>query len=86
MIVEVVDGGLLLRKPRARYAVKKALSEGRLKKPLDCQICFNQHNISGNLYAHHHWGYEKENELRVVWLCTSCHILCHKQNHGTKYR
>jgi hypothetical protein len=70
-----------IAKEKARYAVKKACKEGILIRPIECQICFNQYNSYNIIHAHHHWGYRKENRLRLIWLCPSCHALCHKQNH-----
>ena len=44
----------------------KALKEGRLKKPNNCQECGCESKIEG-----HHQDYFKP--LSVLWLCRKCH-------------
>lgn len=55
-------------KALAHKAVKQALKEGTLEKPLKCQRCFEDEDVQG-----HHVSYEKRNWLKVRWLCRSCH-------------
>jgi hypothetical protein len=52
----------------AHAAVKKALKEGRLTKPHNCNFC----GTEGRLEAHH-WSYEPEHWLDVIWYCIKCH-------------
>lgn len=68
-------------KDRARATVGKLVKRGQIVKADTCQICNNKYNKSGKLYGHHHWGYTGRYKTKVVWLCGSCHWLCHKQNH-----
>lgn len=53
-------------KIQARKAVKTAIKNGILKR-LPC-FCGET-----KVEAHHHKGYEKENQLNVVWLCHKHH-------------
>ena len=53
-------------------AVKKALKEGRLTKPHQCNFCKSK----GKLDAHH-WSYEPEHWLDVIWYCVKCHRHIH---------
>ena len=53
--------------------VAKALKEGMLKKPNQCEICSKETYLVG-----HHKDYRKP--LVVSWICDSCHIKIHRKN------
>lgn len=56
-------------KRKAHYAVGNALRDGKLFKPDICEHCgTSERKIQG-----HHWSYEPEHWLDVIWLCTACH-------------
>jgi|JI7StandDraft_1071085.scaffolds.fasta_scaffold265956_2 hypothetical protein len=55
----------------ARVAVFRAVKSGKLVRPETCSSC----GKSCKPQAHHHKGYDKENRLDVVWLCSGCHSL-----------
>jgi len=62
-------------KRKAQYAVSNALRDGKLFKPDICEHCgTSEKKIQG-----HHWSYESEHWLDVIWLCTSCHGKEHKR-------
>lgn len=62
-------------KRKAQYAVSNALRDGKLFKPDICEQCgTSEKKIQG-----HHWSYEPEHWLDVIWLCTSCHGKEHKR-------
>lgn len=50
----------------AHTAVNNAVRDGRLKKPLHCQVC----GRVARLHGHHH-DYDKP--LDVIWSCRPCH-------------
>jgi len=56
-------------KIKARYTVSNALRDGRITRPDTCREC----GVVGNVEAHHHEGYDRENWLNVEWLCVPCH-------------
>lgn len=47
---------------------RRALKEGSLIRPSECQQCHDQCKPD----AHHHNGYDKP--LDVLWLCRQCHV------------
>lgn len=55
-------------KRKAQYAANNAVRDGRLLRKLHCEHCG-----SGGKLQKHHWSYEKEHWLDVIWLCTKCH-------------
>ena len=57
-------------KKSAHEAVRRAIKKGVLTRPTSCTQCGNS---KMRIEAHHHRGYAKENQLDVVFLCTSCH-------------
>ena len=62
-------------KRKAQIAVGNALRDGKLDKPTCCEHCgTSEKKIQG-----HHWSYEPEHWLDVIWLCTSCHGKEHKR-------
>jgi len=54
-----------LHKKQARALLHKAVVNGKVIKPSNCEQCGGT-----NPQAHHH-DYEKP--LDVIWLCVSCH-------------
>jgi hypothetical protein len=55
----------------AYNAVARARLDGSLVKQ-SCEVCGNV-----DTHAHHRWGYETENALRVAWLCHVHHSAEH---------
>lgn len=49
-------------------AVATALSSGKISRPSTCSSCGKICKPQA-----HHWSYEEEHWLDVVWLCTRCH-------------
>lgn len=58
---------------RARDAVYRALKDGTLIKPLQCQECGEVKSLQG-----HHESYEESKFLQVEWVCRKCH----RKKHG----
>ncbi len=60
-------------KRSAHYAVKKAVSFGKLPhvSTLFCKDCNNTAEV------YHHWSYEKQYQLDVIPLCCACHRKIH---------
>jgi hypothetical protein len=58
---------------KAKVAVERAVSAGRLVKPDACPVCGRKRRVE----AHHHRGYARENWLEIVWRCRPCHALEH---------
>jgi hypothetical protein len=63
------------KKSAARREVAAALKEGKLRRPLQCDLCTLE---IAKLEAHH-VDYGKP--LAVYWLCSTCHGVVHKKNH-----
>lgn len=59
---------------RARSFVSHAIRDGKLKRRIVCEHC----GFTGKINAHH-WSYEKENWLDVIWLCYKCHRNVHSK-------
>ena len=55
-------------KRKAQNAANNAVRDGKLLKKTSCEHCGSE----GKLQKHH-WSYEEEHWLDVVWLCTKCH-------------
>ena len=56
----------------ARVKVNEAIRTGKLVKPNECSVCYQQEmRIVG-----HHPDYSKP--LEVIWLCDVCHKAIHK--------
>lgn len=62
-------------KRKAQIAVSNAKRDGRLVKPGSCEHC----GTSEKKIQAHHWSYEPEHWLDVIWLCTSCHGKEHRR-------
>ena len=60
----------------ARDAVYRALKEGRLLKPIQCQDCGEEKPLQG-----HHESYDKNKYLEVIWVCRTCHRIRHEGKH-----
>ena len=60
------------RQHRAHAAVLLAIESGRLIRPAGCQRCGDGHRVEA-----HHDDYDKR--LAVMWLCTACHRVRHKE-------
>lgn len=56
-------------KREAQKAVRSAIRSGKLTTSSFCQCC----GCDSCQIQAHHWSYEPENHLDVIWLCTSCH-------------
>ena len=60
-------------KHKAVQEVQKAIQDGRLERPTVCSLCGAEScKIEG-----HHWSYEEQNWLSVVWCCIPCHSGIH---------
>ncbi len=55
-------------KNNAQKALRKAVQEGKIIKPIRCECC----GMKGKLEAHHP-SYLQEHWLKIVWLCVECH-------------
>jgi hypothetical protein len=55
-------------KYKAHSTVNNALGDGKLIKPTKCEHCHKEKKLQA-----HHWSYEEEHWLDVIWLCTRCH-------------
>jgi hypothetical protein len=54
----------------ARHALKKAVDNGVIRKPLHCEKCLE----SGEVEGHHP---DHQRPLFVWWVCKSCHAKIH---------
>jgi hypothetical protein len=59
-------------KYRARERVRRALKNGTMIKPINCETCSSQMNLQ----AHHE---DYKDPLMVMWLCRSCHYKLHSK-------
>ena len=63
-------------KNKARHAVKAALINGILKRPIGCELCNTKDKPLKDgrtgLRADHYLGYEKQNHLKVKFICVKC--------------
>ena len=58
----------------ASHIVNKAIRDGKLFKPDNCEVCNIEHH---RLHGHHEdYAYP----MVVRWLCSKCHTLWHKDN------
>lgn len=62
-------------KRKANVAVGNAVRDGRLVKHNKCEHC----RTTEKSIEAHHWSYEPEHWLDVIWLCTTCHGEEHKR-------
>lgn len=56
---------------QAKEFVKQAILKGILKRG-NCKFCGSSPTV-----GHHYKGYDKNNWLKVWWLCKKCHALEH---------
>lgn len=61
------------KKVFANNLISRYLREGRIFRPLNCEIC----SIECKPHAHH-CDYSKP--LDVMWLCQPCHVEWHREN------
>tara|TARA_R110002153_G_scaffold218217_1_gene370665 strand:- start:331 stop:1233 length:903 start_codon:yes stop_codon:yes gene_type:complete len=61
------------RERAARSAVYNATKSGKLVRPEVCSEC----GVTPDKIYGHHWSYEVENQLDVVWCCNGCHRKIH---------
>ena len=64
-------------KYKARYMVKNAIRDRKLKKRNSCELCHNSPTHG------HHEDYSKP--LDVIWLCPGCHQKLHNSYRNKKY-
>ncbi len=69
-------------KCRARSAITRAKRNGGITPSTICEKCNGNENIEA-----HHWSYDEEHWLNVLWLCRNCHTALHEaQNHKLRRR
>lgn len=61
-------------KRSAQVYLGNAVRDGRIFKPSVCSHCNEEKRIQG-----HHWSYEREHWLDVIWLCAPCHGKEHRR-------
>jgi len=59
-------------KRKTHHAVNNAVRDGKLIKPKDCQVCGK---IENRIHGHHE---NYDNPLDVIWVCSKCHTVLHK--------
>lgn len=59
----------------AQHAANNALRDGILERKTSCEHC----GTDERKLQKHHWSYEPEHWLDVIWLCTRCHGKEHKR-------
>lgn len=62
-------------KNSARRRLRKAVKDGRISKPTQCQLCGN--HAEGRSLSGHHSDYSKP--FDVEWLCSRCHGITHRK-------
>lgn len=62
------------QKYKAQCSVNNALRDNLLVRPTTCSCCGKECKPQG-----HHWSYDEEHWLDVIWLCTRCHADEHKR-------
>lgn len=62
----------------AHRAVARAIRDGRLERPLRCEVCGRD---SLKIEAHHE-SYAKKDWLKVTWVCKRCHNKLDKERQG----
>lgn len=78
---ECKKGGKYYLKNKARNAVCLALKNGIIKKG-KCKI--KNDECLGRIEAHHLFGYDKENWLKIEWYCARHHRWLDKVKFGNK--
>lgn len=65
----------------AHRAVARAVINGTLIKPKNCEEC----NVEPRrIEAHHPNGYDEEHWLDIEWLCHSCHMRKHNNENSRR--
>ena len=59
---------------KARAKVTTALANGSLIRSDVCTLCGADRKIEA-----HHWSYDQNNWLDIVWLCRECHLQIHRE-------
>lgn len=59
-------------KRSAQCAANNAVRDGRLERKFICEYCGSSERLQK-----HHWSYERQHWLDVVWLCSICHGVEH---------
>ena len=66
----------VIAKNKARYAANAAIMKGIIKRPNNCELCGTKdeplRDGRSGLRADHYLGYEKENHLKVKFICVDC--------------
>jgi hypothetical protein len=66
----------VIAKNKARYAANAAIQKGIIKRPDNCELCGNKdkplRDGRSGLRADHYLGYDKENWLKVKFICVDC--------------
>lgn len=62
------------KKKKARLCVTRAIRKGDLIRSDKCELCKKECNTNA-----HHIDYG--NPLSVLWVCSKCHGLCHREEH-----
>lgn len=62
------------KKRMAQNAANNAVRDGKIVRKTSCEHCNNKVKLQK-----HHWSYEEEYWLDVVWLCPPCHGKEHKR-------
>jgi len=61
-------------KRKAKAKVNNALITGKISKVDTCEMCGNSEFKT----EAHHWSYNEEHWLNVLWVCRKCHNNIHK--------
>lgn len=59
----------------AQHAANNALKSGKLERKFECEHC----GAADKKLQKHHWSYEPEHWLDIIWLCPKCHGAEHKR-------
>lgn len=52
----------------AQTRLSNAIRDGKLVNPNCCEVCCCREKVEG-----HHYSYDEDKQLDVIWLCKSCH-------------
>ena len=55
-------------KKTAQTCLSNAIRDGKIIKPSECECCDSTSRLEG-----HHYSYDEDKRLDVIWLCKSCH-------------
>lgn len=72
----------------ARRKFWRAVQSGKIIPPEICEKCGKKPKQRKDgrraIHGHHHNGYDKDHIFDVIWLCPSCHKLCHGNTKWTE--